>query len=26
MRVEGAKLAPWRVGNMRVDIKPAGRR
>ena len=26
MRVEGAKLAPWRVGNMRVDVKPAGRR
>jgi len=26
MRVEGAKLASWRVGNMRVDIKPAGRR
>jgi hypothetical protein len=26
MRVEGAKLAAWRVGNMRVDVKPAGRR
>jgi len=26
MRVEGAKLAAWRVGNMRIDVKPAGRR
>jgi hypothetical protein len=26
MRVEGAKLANWRVGVMRVDAKPGGRR
>ena len=26
MRVEGAKLAKWRVGNMRVDAKAGGRR
>jgi hypothetical protein len=26
MRVEGAKGADWRVGNMRVDAMPAGRR
>lgn len=26
MRVEGAKLAAWRVGNMRIDAKAGGRR
>lgn len=26
MRVEGARLADWRVGNMRVDAKPRGGR
>ena len=26
MRVEGAKLGPWRVGNMRVDALAGGRR
>lgn len=26
MRVEGAKLADWRVGNMRVDVKAGGKR
>ena len=26
MRVEGAKLADWRVGNMRIDVKAGGKR
>lgn len=26
MRVEGARLADWRVGNMRLDVKPRGGR
>ncbi len=26
MRVEGAELSDWRVGNMRLEAKPAGRR
>lgn len=26
MRVEGVKLADWRVGNMRIDVKAGGKR
>ena len=26
MRVEGARLADWRVGNMRIDVKAGGKR
>jgi len=26
MRIEGARLADWRVGTMRIDVTPRGKR